>query len=93
MSIVLDKLITAKFICPTCGKSSHLKADKRGEFPTYMQCCHCEQYLVIFTQLMSLKINVNVLNKNEIEWLLSMEKKSKDSAKPLLIYRTKENGF
>jgi hypothetical protein len=89
----IDKCIFAKFTCPTCNNISYMKADTRGEFPLYMQCYHCEQYLAVFTNITSLKINVNAMCKEEVEWFRKIESRSKDSQHPLLIYRTRLNAL
>lgn len=85
----LDKIIFVRFICPTCKNESFIKADKRCEFASYMQCCHCNACLSIYSQILSSSVQVKALNAEETKWLLNIEERSANTSSPLRIYRTK----
>jgi hypothetical protein len=87
--IAIDKLIVAKFVCSACVNTVYIKADIRGEFPSYIQCNHCEQYFEIFTQTSSLRMHIHPMDKGRVDWLLTIEERSKNDLRPLTIYRTK----
>jgi hypothetical protein len=90
----LDKIICVRYSCAICKKISYIKADMLGHFPAYMQCVHCEQHFSTYTQPISMKLNIHIMSKVEIEWLSSIQLRqfaAKD--KPLRVYRTRETIF
>lgn len=90
--MILEKLSVATFPC-SCGKESFIKSDKGGKFPDWMQCCYCEAYLSVFSNIMSPKINVVIMDEEKVAWLKGIEERAKDTSTPLRIYRTKENAL
>lgn len=88
-NLSIDKVISARFVCPTCNKISNIRADKSGNFAQYMQCIHCEQHIELHTQQISSKLNIHIMSSSDVEWLKKIQLRQ-DAQKPLIVYRTKE---